>query len=150
MFVVLDSGPIGLLTHPHKPPASVACALWVERLVRYRHTVCLPEICDYETRRDAIRRNAKDALAQLDNMAITLLYMPLTTEVMHRAAWLWAEARSHGLPTADRKSLDADVILAAQAQLLAEVTGERVVVATDNIRHLARFVEARSGQEIDG
>jgi hypothetical protein len=117
---------------------------------RAGHTDCLPEICDYEARRDAIRRNAIGAITQLDNMAATLLYLPLSTPVMHSAASLWAEARNRGLPTADNKTLDADVILAAQVQLLAEATGDRVIVATDNIRHLAQFVEARSWQEIDG
>jgi hypothetical protein len=41
------------------------------------------------------------------------------------------------------------VILAAQAQLLGEAVGDAVIVATDNIRHLAQFVDARRWQDID-
>ena len=69
---------------------------------------------------------------------------------MRRAAELWAAARKRGRPTADPAALDADVILAAQAQLLAELTGDVVVVATDNARHLGQFVDARRWQEIEG
>ncbi len=44
--------------------------------------------------------------------------------------------------------LDADVILAAQAQLLAEEVDVPVVVATMNACHLMQFVDGRGWQEI--
>lgn len=65
------------------------------------------------------------------------------------AAQLWAGARRRGRPTADAAALDADVILAAQAQLLAEELRQPVIVVTTNARHLAQFVDARRWQEID-
>jgi hypothetical protein len=55
---------------------------------------------------------------------------------------LWAGARRSGQPTADPKALDGDVILAAQVE---QVGG---IVATDNARHLSRYVEAREWREI--
>jgi hypothetical protein len=64
-----------------------------------------------------------------------------------RAAELWALARTEGYPTADDAALDADVILAAQAQLAAEYDYE-VVVATTNVGHLGRFVDARPWEQI--
>lgn len=70
------------------------------------------------------------------------MYAPLTTEVMLKAAELWAEARRRGQPTADPKELDGDVILAAQALQAG------AVVATDNVGHLSLFVEAKSWREI--
>ena len=76
--------------------------------------------------------------------------MPINRGTMLRAAQLWAEARRRGRPTADAAALDVDVILAAQAQLLAEELREEVVVVTTNARHLAQFVDARRWQEIDG
>ena len=45
-------------------------------------------------------------------------------------------------------ALDGDVILAAQALLATEESGERIVVATANVRHLGQFVDARPWQEI--
>lgn len=61
---------------------------------------------------------------------------------MQRAARLWAEARFLGLPTASEESLDGDVILAAQA-IMASGT-----VVTMNRRHLARFVDTKTLDEI--
>ena len=71
----------------------------------------------------------------------------MTTSVMRLAARLWAEARQAGQPTADRHALDGDVILAAQALILGYEPKE-VVVATTNSRHLSRFINARSWQDI--
>jgi hypothetical protein len=73
--------------------------------------------------------------------------MPITTEAMLQAAAYWAEARRQGRPTADGHALDGDVILAAQARTLAR-EGHEVVVATTNVAHLSRFVDARLWEEI--
>lgn len=63
------------------------------------------------------------------------------------AAQFWAQVRQQGKPTTDSKALDGDVILAAQAAIIA--VGEReVIVATTNVAHLSRFVSARKWQEI--
>ncbi len=85
---------------------------------------------------------------RLDEFKRVFGYEPLTTEIMLRAAQLWADARKQGMPTAPERSLDVDVILAAQALVLAE-EDEKVVVATTNPRHLSRFVDARDWQEIE-
>jgi hypothetical protein len=66
---------------------------------------------------------------------------------MLRAAEFWAQVRRQGRPTTDDKALDVDVILAAQADAL-EGVGYSVVIATTNVGHLSRFVEARLWQEI--
>ncbi|MEG4573384.1 hypothetical protein QUA56_11920 [Microcoleus sp. N3A4] len=52
------------------------------------------------------------------------------------------------MPTADPKELDRDVILAAQCLLVAE-GGEEVVIATTNVGHLSRFVDAREWRDIE-
>ena len=61
---------------------------------------------------------------------------------MMRAAELWAAARRAGLPTAGPDALDGDCILAAQA-LLSVGPSDTVTVASDNVAHLSRFVDAR-------
>jgi predicted nucleic acid-binding protein len=100
--------------------------------------VIVPEIADYEIRRELIRLGGAVALTNLDNYASQLEYLPLTTSAMRRAAELWARARNTGQPTAPDPALDGDVILAAQALTL----NTAVVVATGNPARLSRFVPA--------
>jgi hypothetical protein len=76
-------------------------------------------------------------------------YAPITTDVMLRAAELWAAARSAGLPTAGPDALDGGCILAAQAQLSVG-PGDTVTVATDNVAHLSRFIDAELWETITG
>ena len=66
---------------------------------------------------------------------------------MLRAAELWADTRRAGRPTAAPDALDGDCILAALA-LLTAGPGDVVTVATDNVGHLARFVDARPWDQI--
>ena len=66
---------------------------------------------------------------------------------MLQAAEFWAIARKMGRQSADDTSLDADMILAAQARLLGHERDE-TVIATTNVRHLALFASARPWREI--
>jgi predicted nucleic acid-binding protein len=104
--------------------------------------VIIPEIADYEVRRNLLLTGLTPSVARLDQLKRFLTYLPLTTDTMMKAAALWAEARKTGQPTADPKELDADVILAAQALAAG------AIVATENVGHLARFVEARHWRDI--
>jgi predicted nucleic acid-binding protein len=106
-------------------------------LTRSRRVI-VPEIADYEIRRELIHRSSRIALSNLDQLGLRLEYLPLTTAAMRMAAELWAQARSAGQPTAPDPAIDADVILAAQALTL----NTSVVVATGNPGHLNRFVPA--------
>ena len=64
---------------------------------------------------------------------------------MKHAAQFWAEARQQGQPTAGDKTIDADVILAAQAITLSDGA---VTIATTNVGHLSRFVSAELWRNI--
>ncbi len=108
----------------------------------------MPEIADYELRRELLQANLVLSVRRLDRLISRVTYQPLSTTIMRRAARLWAETRQRGRPTADPHALDADVILAAGAQELVEA-GHDVVVATDNARHLSLFVDARHWSDIE-
>jgi predicted nucleic acid-binding protein len=101
--------------------------------------VIIPEIADYEVRRELLRAKKERGLARLDALANRLEYLPLTTAAIRQAAVFWAQARQQGQPTADEKALDGDVILAAQAMTLGVAD---VVIATTNVGHLSRFAPA--------
>lgn len=69
--------------------------------------------------------------------------------MLKEAATLWAEARSQGIPTADEKSLDVDIILCAQWKLLTqEFSGRSIIIATTNVKHLNRFAIAEDWRNI--
>jgi predicted nucleic acid-binding protein len=142
MIVLLDAGPLGMISNPNATASNKGCYEWMESLIVNGAEVIVPEIADYEVRRELLRANKTQGIARLDLIKNTIGYLPITTSTMLKAAQLWAEARKSGKPTADRKALDCDVILAAQA---IEVNG---MVATENVGHLSRFVAAKHWRDI--
>jgi predicted nucleic acid-binding protein len=145
--IILDSGPLGMVTNPKAKPPYLECQLWLESLLKRGEIVILPEIADYEIRRELIRAGKLAGIRKLDQFKLELTYRPITTQVMLMAAHLWADARRRGRPTADSTALDGDVILAAQA-ILEGNEGNEVVIATTNVGHLSQFVDAREWRMI--
>ncbi|BFM38665.1 PIN domain-containing protein [Synechocystis sp. LKSZ1] len=143
--ILLDAGPLGLITNPKLSPESIACAQWLQNHLTGENRVIIPEIADYELRRELLRAKKDKGVARLDNLTKFLEYLPITTTSMRHAAQLWAQARQQGQPTAGDKTIDADMILVAQARTLAIPD---LVVATTNIGHLSRFIEAELWQNI--
>lgn len=146
-IVLLDSGPLGEITHPESEKR-VPIREWLFGLLDTGTYPRLPEIVDYEHRRALLRRDATRQIERLNGFKQVFGYEPLNTEVMLTAAELWADVRKRGLPTGTDRELDVDVILAAQARVL-EASGDGVIVATTNPRHLSRMVDARIWQEIE-
>jgi predicted nucleic acid-binding protein len=143
--IVLDTGPLGLVTNPKRSAASIACTQWLQKRVASGNRVIIPEIADYEVRRELLRANKTKAISRLDELAQLLEYLPITTDAMRQAAKLWAQARQQGQPTAGDKTIDGDMILVAQAMSLEALN---TVIATTNVEHLSRFVAAELWQNI--
>jgi len=142
MIILLDGGPLGLISNPKATEAGHECREWMRAMITSGVRICLPEIIDYELRRELLRANKAQGLARLDFLKNTIQYLPITTPIMLKAAELWADVRRRGMPTADSKALDGDVILAAQALV---VNG---IVATENVDHLVRLVGAKHWRDI--
>lgn len=140
--VLLDSGPLGMISHP-RPGRDVT--QWLATLAAIAVEVLVPEIADYEVRRELLRAGRERGLERLDGLKASLGYVPISTAAMLKAAQFWADARRRGRPTARDDALDADVILAAQA---ATLTGKSVVIASTNPKHLARFVPAAHWEDV--
>jgi predicted nucleic acid-binding protein len=147
-LILLDSGPLGMATNPKAKGIPLECQQWLRSLLQRGEKVAIPEIADYEVRRELIRAGLLQSLRRLDNLKQTLEYIPIQTDTMLLAANLWAEARLTGQPTADPKALDGDVILSAQARLLCDNT-TAIVIATTNVAHLSRFITALDWQSIE-
>ena len=143
--ILLDSGPLGLITNPRASPPATACGQWVVNAIARGAAVLVPEIADYEVRRELIRARRAAGIARLDAFIDRVEFLPIQTPAMRQAATFWAEARRGGRPTAPDPALDADVILAAQAATLDRA---EVIVATTNPQHLSRYVAAKLWTEI--
>lgn len=133
-LLILDASPLSLLCYANQHRAEViAINQWLQDRLVERTVVYLPEIADYEVRRELVRAGKLGSIRRLDRLRQTLTYLPLDSETMRRAAELWAQVRNQGLPTARDEALDADVILAAQAEKVG------AVIVTENARHLSRL-----------
>lgn len=143
--ILLDAGPLGLLSNPNRKGRTVACRQWLQGLILVGRRVIVPEIADYEVRRELLRANKARGLAKPDALGARLEYLPLTTAAMRRVAELWAQARQQGQPTAADNTIDGDMILAGQALTLGTPD---VVLATTNVGHLSRFVAAELWENI--
>lgn len=145
--IVLDTGPLGMVSNPQGSGETSACKEWLNRQLALGRRVVIPEIADYEVRRELQRAGKTRGLHRLDDLEQWLEYQPLTTAAMRKAAALWALARNQGKPTAPDAALDGDVILAAQTLLLDDYGGQ-LIVASGNVAHLSLFVDARLWQSI--
>lgn len=121
------------------------CRRWVADLVAGGCRVIVPEIADYEVRRELVRGGRTLSIQALDALAVQFEFLPLTTVAMKIAAELWAFARNAGIQTAHNLDLDADMILCAQAHALNDPTA---IIATANPAHIARFAPAVHWQTI--
>jgi predicted nucleic acid-binding protein len=120
-------------------PQSAECLRWIQATIASGRRVIVPEIADYEVRRELLRAERLAGLARLDILVHELDYLPITTYAMRLAAQLWARTRQQGRPTADDRALDGDVILAAQ---VLTSSYPDAVIATTNVGHLALFTRA--------
>jgi predicted nucleic acid-binding protein len=147
--VILDTHPLSLVCQRRGKADADACRQWLAECMRAGLRIYVPEVADYEVRRELIRARKTDAVARLDRFsaAVPGRYVAITTAAMRRAAELWAESRQAGAPTADPQALDGDVILAGQA-LTMSVSVSDLIVATRNVRHISRYVPADLWQNI--
>jgi len=139
--ILLDSQPLGLISTPMRGSAPTAITHRTRACLAAGHDIYIPEVIDYELRRELLRSQKTISAQELDGLKSIFNFLPINSAAMLLAADLWASSRQSGLATGDPKKLDIDVILAAQALTLAIPTSD-LVVATSNVSHLPRFVTA--------
>lgn len=158
----LDEGPLSwVVNKPGENAEHDACRAWVLGLMAQGVAVCVAEVTDYELRRELLRQEARrEALGQPKRGSVAHLdafisipgrYVPISTNAMRRAAELWADVRNLGLTTAPKEALDGDAIMAAQVQIFAVTEGiplSEIIVATTNVKHISRFVQADEWSKI--
>ena len=81
-FIFLDSAPLSLLGTPIKPGTpSIVRAIkdWADACERFGKRLVIPEIADYETRRELLRCGKHASIRELDRLKAELIYLPITT-----------------------------------------------------------------------
>jgi hypothetical protein len=91
--VLLDAGPLGMISHPR---AKADIVSWLVKLVTGGVDVLIPEIADYEVRRELLRAGKKKGVERLDELKGMLGFVPITSAAMLQAAAFWADARRRG------------------------------------------------------
>lgn len=140
-IILLDTGPLGLITHPLGSPESAACNQWMRSQITTGVNVLVAGIADYELRREMLLSGNTSGIIKLNNMKSAVGFDPIATAVMNQAAIFWSQARMMGKPTASDAALDGDMILSAHASLIAG-RGHNLTVATTNVKHLKIFCNA--------
>jgi predicted nucleic acid-binding protein len=143
VLIFLDTTLLWLLVHPRGGPRARALRQTVLERSVAGDQIAIAEICDYEARRELIRKGAAKQIDNLDQVVNESIYVPLDTGTMRDAAALWAQLRRSGQPTAPDEALDGDVILGAQARRQGAH-----LVATENLRHLGRICKAIDWHEL--
>src|SRR4051794_15889964 len=99
-LVFLDSEPLGLASQARGKPKADACRAWLRALDATGVRILVPEIIDYEIRRELVRVGATAGLRRLDGLLTRYTLLSLDRPALLRAAELWALVRRAGLPTA--------------------------------------------------
>jgi predicted nucleic acid-binding protein len=139
-IILLDSGPLGLIIHPSQKKEIFECKQWFKKIVS-DNLIFIPEIIDYESRRKLIQNKLTESIERLDDLKNLkdVNSIPITKEILLKAAELWAWSRNTGQSTAKDAALDIDVILAATAIITSQNEGKTTIIVTTNVKHLQRY-----------
>jgi toxin FitB len=136
--ILLDSGPLGEIIKPQLDPR---VRRWAAFIKEQKISLRIAEINDYEVRRNCILEKFEKSISNLNKYRQRKQFIPIDSEMMLDACELWAWIRrDKQQPTADRKQLDGDTILVAQA-LSQKKFFDRVIIVTENSKHFIRFAE---------
>lgn len=154
MIVFLDTNVLGILSNPNRLQEALECQAWFERLLVRGVYFVSSELCFYELKRSLILAQKTGGSAQglkkLDDLRQFIDILLFNETVANIAAEIWSLSRLQGKPTANEKSLDIDIIIAAHWQFLVEqFQGRYVVIATTNVKHLRLFAEAEEWLNIN-
>ena len=89
-LILLDAGPLGMAANARSTPTTVRATHWLRLLLANDASVGIPEVADYEVRRELLRARRETSVAVLDDLGEGLLYFPIATRTMLCAAEFWA------------------------------------------------------------
>lgn len=153
MTVYLDTGVVLLLLSPGKRHKEVnqQCVNWYLALLDRGHDIFIPDVVYHEAERGYLITRRKHPhtkkLQALKALVSTggARRLSITSRAIDHASILWAYLRLNGIKVSEN-SFDADVMIAAQIR--QHRVRDHQVIATTNVRHLERMVNASSWQDI--
>ena len=74
--ILLDSYPLGALSHPNP---DVGIVRWAAACRAARHILYVPEVIDYEVRRELLRTKKYTGVSNLDALKSALRFLPITS-----------------------------------------------------------------------
>jgi len=72
--ILLDSSPMGLLSNPARTADVIAITQWSVSCIAAGHFLYVPEVIDYELRRELLRAGKNKGVARLDSFKATSRY----------------------------------------------------------------------------
>lgn len=152
MIVFIETGVLGILCRPGLSDEGRKCEEWLYKLLSRGVIVFASDICDYEVRRGLKleeKRGKPTGLGKLNDLKNIIDFLSVTDEDLEVASDLWATSVITGKQIARESDINIDLIVCAQChRLQKEYPSHKVVVATTNIRHLIRFVNAEKWENI--
>lgn len=133
--VILDSKPLGEICNPlNRDRVKPLIQFLREQKIFLR----VAEITDYELRRELQLQGLQKGINNLDKFRQRQQIIPIDSASLLIATDLWAEIRKTGQPTADKKNIDCDVIMVAQALQLRQQFSQ-IIILTIDVKDLIRF-----------
>jgi hypothetical protein len=75
-IVLLDTGPLSLITHPKASPESDQCNQWMRAQLQKGVRILVPGISDYELRRELLLNSNAKGIIKLDALRKAVGFVP--------------------------------------------------------------------------
>lgn len=70
--ILLDSAIVGMVTNPKVTASNLECRYWLDALQKKGYILILPEIIDYEIRRELLRAGKVKGIRKLNQLKATI------------------------------------------------------------------------------
>jgi hypothetical protein len=85
-LILLDAGLLSIISNPKQSGIALQCHDWLRGLLLNNVRVLVPEITDYEVRRELLRANKVKGIQRLNRVKTELGYLSINTDIMLQAA----------------------------------------------------------------
>jgi predicted nucleic acid-binding protein len=150
MIIVLDSNILSFLTNTQSNSEEIIqCQEWFYKLQARSRSFYSSDICDYELRRKLLNIKSP-SVQELDELRELIIFLPVSHSDLRKSAEIWSDLRAKGQSNRDSKNIDVDCILSAQClNLKLDYPGQRVVLATTNVKDFEGLIDCALWQNIE-